>query len=479
MEYLFETKTGRYNYRRRVPDSLRSILGKREWKKSLKTTHKATALARYAQYSLEVEREIRAASRTLGNQTLKTSSRETFQEAVALAKSWGIHPDQMPTLPANFSSRDMDAFQAKAEEWRALMDQWLDIYPETGPDGYYREPDPDSVKAMVGRVVTGEVESSIVATWSEAVDQYFSINAQDKRRDPHTQQKFEIKTGNLFDRFISITNHNPRTKITSFTRQDARRFLDVLRGDGLSESSVGRYSSQIGAVFNLARVEYGTPELTNPFEGLRNAKNEEEDAQKRRSFTPQELNQYVMELRGLPNAVMGLIGLVMVYTGCRTGDAAGLCAGDVVLEGNNPHIKFRSNQLRKLNKKSLPRSVPIAPPLLDALRGHSAPSDPQEPMFGKYGPVKSHSNVSNQLGAVITDRMGVRDPALVPYSSRHTFKDRGRVARIRIEIIDYMQGHVTTASSKIAQGYGTGLPPEELIEDLEKLLQTKRWGDNM
>jgi hypothetical protein len=290
MEYLFETKTGRYNYRRRVPDSLRSILGKREWKKSLKTTHKATALARYAQYSLEVEREIRAASRTLGNRTLKTSSRETFQEAVALAKSWGIHPDQMPALPANFSSRDMDAFQAKAEEWRALMDQWLDIYPETGPDGYYREPDPDSVKAMVGRVVTGEVESSIVATWSEAVDQYFSINAQDKRRDPHTQQKFEIKTGNLFDRFISITNHNPRTKITSFTRQDARRFLDVLRGDGLSESSVGRYSSQIGAVFNLARVEYGTPELTNPFEGLRNAKNEEEDAQKRRSFTPQELN---------------------------------------------------------------------------------------------------------------------------------------------------------------------------------------------
>ncbi len=157
---------------------------------------------------------------------------------------------------------------------------------------------------------------------------------------------------------------------------------------------------------------------------------------------------------------------------------AGLVAGDVVVLGNSQYIKFRPNRLHKLNKKSLSRSVPIAAPLLNALWSHTIPTDHDAALCGKYGPVSSHYKVLQQLRGVISGKMGLHDHSLIPYSTRHTIKDRGGAARVGPEIVDYMQGYVTSHSSKIAQNYGTGLPPEALIEDLGLILGTDRWGDN-
>lgn len=307
MDYLLQSKTGLFKYRRRVPDSLRDLLGKREWKKGFGTRHRPTALARYATYSLQVEREIKAANEMLGKETARQSSAEAFREAVSLAQSFGVHPDQVPTLSAKATRAEIKAFPARVEEWEILMDQWHEIYPDTGPDGYMRPPETGSVKEMLQKVVSGQIESSLTPLWGEAVELYFKINAENKRRDPHTQEQFRIKTQNLLNRFITVTDHSSKSELTDFTRQDARRFLDALRDDGLKEGSVGRYSSQIGAVFNLARVEYQMPGLANPFEGLRNTKHEQEDELVRRSFTPQELNAYISELRNLPNEAITLL----------------------------------------------------------------------------------------------------------------------------------------------------------------------------
>jgi integrase len=124
---------------------------------------------------------------------------------------------------------------------------------------------------------------------------------------------------------------------------------------------------------------------------------------------------------------MGLIGLVMVYTGCRTGEAAGLTIDDVRLEATTPYIAFRSNALRPLEKGGLERSVPIVEPLLSLLQTYTPP---QDAYFGRYGAKKSYGNVSAQLGKIVKGRLNILDPSLVPYSTRHTFKDRGRVPQM-------------------------------------------------
>ena len=177
----------------------------------------------------------------------------------------------------------------------------------------------------------------------------------------------------------------------------------------------------------------------------------------------------------------------MVYTGCRTSEAAGLTCGDVVLEGNLPYIRFAPNNLRGLDKGSLTRNFPIPGPLLDHLREHKQSLDhasqsadyAEKPFFGRYGPTNAYDNVSNQLRDIVRNKMGIKDTSLVPYSTRHTFKDRGRASGVSPSVYDYLQGHVTSQTSRIAQGYGTGFPLESLVGDVDKILPTKDWGNTV
>ena len=251
-------------------------------------------------------------------------------------------------------------------------------------------------------------------TWSEVTDAYLAINAREKRRDPHVQKRFETKSRNLYDKFSQFVG-GPDTKLKAINRQDARAFLETYRQGPkpAKEGSIGRYSSQIGAVFNFARKEYQDGTILNPFEGLRNMGAERDDATKRRSFTPSELELYEVAVRAKSIPEISLIGLLMIYTGCRTGEAAGLQVKDISLTSNTPHIKIRNNKFRRLDKGGLERSVPLVTPLLDALRKYQMPSDPDSGVFGAYAPKSSMDNVSTHLNKLIRDVMKVSDPELV------------------------------------------------------------------
>ena len=195
------------------------------------------------------------------------------------------------------------------------------------------------------------------------------------------------------------------------------------------------------------------------------------------NISKKKINQiFISHLHG--DHVFGLIGLIMLFSGCATSEAAGLEVADIRLDCEVPHIRFGPNSHRRLDKGRLERSVPIAATLLNHLKAHNLSNNGEAGAFGKYSEASSYSNVSTQLNNVIRDKLEVSDPSLVSYSTRHTFKDRGRAARISPEIVDYLQGHVTKSSSAIAQRYGTGVPPSVYLEDLTKILGTTTWGDS-
>ena len=166
----------------------------------------------------------------------------------------------------------------------------------------------------------------------------------------------------------------------------------------------------------------------------------------------------------------------MIYTGCRTSEASGLQVRDIDLLSNAPNVKFRDNKIRRLDKKGLSRTVPLATPLLDALREYDMPDDPQAPLFGKYSPRSAADNVSIQLNSLIRHQLGITDPRLVSYSTRHTFKTRGKAARVEDPVIDYLQGHKSEYSTRIAQKYSDGLLPEAFRNDLQRILETQNWA---
>jgi integrase len=64
--------------------------------------------------------------------------------------------------------------------------------------------------------------------------------------------------------------------------------------------------------------------IFNPFSGLSNKKREKDEREERRSFKPEELSEYLNNIINIKHEEVKLIGLLMIYTGCRTSEAAGL-----------------------------------------------------------------------------------------------------------------------------------------------------------
>ena len=87
LKHVERTKSGSFQYRRRVPKAISSITTKREFKRKLGDSEKE-ALAAYPRYHAEVEREIEVARRASGAKQGRVqfevggSEREAYAEAL-------------------------------------------------------------------------------------------------------------------------------------------------------------------------------------------------------------------------------------------------------------------------------------------------------------------------------------------------------------------------------------------------------------
>ncbi|AXI51019.1 hypothetical protein C1J04_08870 [Sulfitobacter sp. SK025] len=458
-------------------------------KEAFNTKDETVALLKLGAFNQGVERQIALAEKQIALGRALTPA-EVREVASRFLQRVGLHPDNLPTLKANASREERLKFDERRIEWKDQFDRFLsDFYDsqEIGTDPktwktLYKPSDPSDVFQAAYLIATGDLEAPTKRTWGNTCDDYLEVNKQEKRRNPHKQKTFEAKTRALYHKFSAFVGGQD-TPLEDISRPTARSYLNSYRqGDRpASEATIGRYSSQLGAVFNFARKEYQDGTIKNPFEGLRNMGLERETANDRRSFNPLELAAYEKALVDkLTESLspIGLIGLIMLFSGCATSEAAGLEVADIRLDCEVPHIRFGPNSHRRLDKGRLERSVPIAAPLLKHLKALKLSNNGKAGAFGKYSEASSYGNVSTQLNNVIRDKLEVSDPSLVSYSTRHTFKDRGRAARVRPEVVDYLQGHVTKSSSAIAQRYGTGVPPSVYLEDLNKILKTREWGDS-
>ena len=102
----------------------------------------------------------------------------------------------------------------------------------------------------------------------------------------------------------------------------------------------------------------------NPFEGLKirnkpahvsGVSSEEND---RRSFTPEELLQYEDILKTKKSEIK-TIGLLMIWTGCRTMEIGGLLNNELLLDLNVPYLLIRPNSIRGLKTLASERKVPL------------------------------------------------------------------------------------------------------------------------
>ena len=504
ISYLFPSDTGFFEYRRRVPPKLQEYFPRNskgnlltEWKKALNTKIESVAQRRWV-----VENEHFEATKRLAEQLLHGKSPTTQnveQSAIPSAKQtavkYGVHPDQAPALGVDATEEDIQNFPQKIKEWKLkvqehkelLLDIITDEYVDEeqrakdyqsgrwGEAGYqtpYKSENPNDPLVVQYAIVSGETKVTSHATWADATELYIKTNKRAKIRLPDVEAKWERKTRGLLRRFENaVDGHNTRLQ-----NLDRQMVSDWLWATYPKAGTRNRNNNTLSAVVNCWNQEKKGQAIFNPFSGLSNKRREKDERKARRSFKPEELQVYLDNIISTKDEEVKLIGLLMIYTGCRTSEAAGLQIKDLRLDNNLAHVVFRTNAIRRMEKSDLERAVPLLTPVLDAFRTYKLATDSEAPVFPNHYSKNGHNNASAALRHIVREVSGIKHEDVVPYSARHTIRDRSAAARVGLARAEYIMGHVSDGSSKIHKEYGTKTPPQQLFQDMTEIFSVSDWG---
>lgn len=508
-------KKGLYGFRRRVPSDLTQIWNngqpQREYKVALKTTDKALALKRGADANLAFEEKVHILRRQQQDAEQKTvlerleERRWIIQAATEMLKTEGVLPSQQPNLSTGASLNEILDWQEQVEVFKGfivddLQYRYLDHEQRQkdydagrwGRDGYkdpYKPVNPNDKDAVAYEIITGQTpHQSVEPTWKDCVELYIDHNKAASQRTAHNQKKHEQRVWSIADDLAAfIGNGNKQvgytTQLDQFTRLMMRGFQSYCskRHPSWKTATYNKGITLLSAIFN-AGIQVFELSLNNPFRDLKINKTAahvsgvEDQDHERRSFTPEELEQYVGHLNDKKPQIKA-IGLLMIHTGCRTMELGGLMNEDLVLGSNVPYLNIRPNRIRRLKTLSSERRIPLTSDALDILRKYQEQptnEDPKAPLFPKYGRDGGMDALSQGLRNIIRKTMGISDPRLVPYSTRHTLKDKMRLLRTPLSYQHHIMGHAQ--GNAIADGYGEGDPLIYIQEELERASQLTTWG---
>ena len=503
---LTRSVNGWYTFRRKVPVDVQKDLGRKEIKKSLKTKDVSIALssaaALYQKYEDQFNR-LREAQGLLGS--ISQTKTETILKANLLAMDYGVHPDQAPVLRAGATEQERKEFERQEKEYLKRREIYFDAAGDLlldkrhREDAYkdgrwsspeytdkYRQPNIANLQEATYAVVEGNTDALRSRTFSDALEVYLSEPKRIRNKTDRQLNKTRADKTRSIRRLAHYLGHGDVEKglqidVTSLSKAQLKDYYNYLINDADSNGrSLGTVNKTFGDVQAIISSAYSNWEisLTNPCAGIVDKESAYEEAKDRRSFRPAELEKYrkfVLE----SNEQLGLIGLIMIETGCRTKEATLLSNDDVFLKAKVPHLKIRHNHLRRLDKKGLERDFPITGELLDRLRSYSRPSEQKAPFFPRYGKPNSPETVSQNLRNIVRKKMGISDESLVPYSTRHTFADRCNSAMVYEPLKLYLMGHKSRYSTEIADRYGDGrLPVSQILKAVTDQLAISDWGDS-
>ena len=243
--------------------------------------------------------------------------------------------------------------------------------------------------------------------------------------------------------------------VVSYTRDDAKLFVDVLLKQGAKTATIRRRINCISAILNYAYAELDV-DKRNPFSRLF-IKGEGQDAHKRGTFTLDQLKQgydHALSSGSQVKLLMPLLG----ETGCRLAEIVGLELDDIDVAEAVIHV--RPNSIRRLKTANSIRTLPLVGFAKEAmvLALQNADNHCLYPRYLKDGTCRA-THASNALGKWLKKNFG-----LTAHSLRHTFRDRLRASGCPLELIDQIGGwsSIGTIGSKYGQGYALDAVRDQL-----------------
>lgn len=426
LKHVGRTKSGSFQYRRRVPKEISGIITKREFKEKLGDTEKE-ALRSYPGYHAQVEREIELAKRRLAGAVAASrpgaSDREAYAEALR---------------------RRADLIEAgETEEGLSLTaDLMADSYPQ---DEYEPQGVPAVERHTINLMRLGpDRYKAPEPTLGDAKRLYLSEKLGES-------EKADSRTVARIDRVIGLAvkalGRNPI--LTSLTREDARKVRDEMlgrvksTGEKIAPSSVRRELNVIKAVINFGLVEFDAPATCqNPFNKLTLGAAEGGgigEGEKRDPLPPKVRREIRARVLAGANPELALIWRLLEATGCRLAEITGLRVSDADTNSQFPHIRVSWHEDRRVKNKVSVRFLPLVGDALEAAK--EALSLPREGhmLFPSYGRSRGSDAASAALMKHV--RRVTTDPKHVVHSLRHNMKDALVLAEVSSLDQNLILGH--------------------------------------
>lgn len=417
---LSELGQGRWEYRRRVPDSAKAALGKSEWKRVIKARTDADLMRQYALVEAEFDREIAA--------TKAPRSKMPPREA------WEVALREADDLTSGVVGLDEgEARQVVAEMLASTGGDTLVVQALMAPDSPPELTLEDVRAVYVKEKLAGGVGPEHRGTMVR-LDRVMRLAAE----------------GGL----------PSSLEMSKLTREHARKVRDymLLRekhggGGRVSPISVKRELGLLRAVITYGARELGLKDFGNPFdhlpiEGLTVDAVPVVRVSARDKVAPLPQTM-VSALRSKLTGDLRAIWRILTGTGCRLGEVTGLRVEDVDLDGPTPCIRIRWHEARRLKTMSSHRSVPLLGDALEAARSAVKAAEGSPYLFARYarerGPDAASAALMKHLRGFTSDKR------YKVHSLRHGFKDRMRKAGVDKVSQDIVLGH---APVNVGETYG-------------------------
>jgi len=237
-------------------------------------------------------------------------------------------------------------------------------------------------------------------------------------------------------------------EITKVKRKEVAGVIEAALRDDLKTATIKKRLGLVRAAINDLIDEFEVRDEYNPFKGFK-IPNLGDDREERRSLSREQVKRVRSLVDQSDGDTSNMIGMLL-DTGARIGEIAGLLREDVVLEAETPHIIIHRNPFRRLKTKASQRKVPLVGHALIAARRAHANAGASQWMFERY---IGEEKVKNDNASAAAKKALGRIKCETAHWLRHTMNTRLKNKDIPKEKREELQGWERSGAS-MADAYG-------------------------
>jgi integrase len=492
-------KSGVYWVRKRVPDDLLKLVGKREEKRSLQTRDPAEAKRRHALALVEIEG--RWANLRAGPKVL--TEREAHQMAMPIHDRWLRQHRDNPSQQTAWNVDLVDQVFVKQNAPKSFdflydntdtvldrdrlkvlqMEKWcLELADECSTvQGFVI--DDDGRRVLASAIAAALQRASLtlrqLAKGGHPVSTFFSASNPAPSEPPRkpvslgdlvkgwaAERRPVAKTLYEWSRVVrqleTYLGHDDALRLTGETLIDWKRsMVDAgLRSKTIQDSKL----APVRAILQWGVQNKLLP--SNPADGI-SLDVRSKQSEKKRSFSDEEAKTILRAALVEKDPVRRWVPWIGAYSGARVSEICQLRSEDIIKIEEIWCMKF-DPEAGSLKTSGSERIIPLHPALIETGFLKFVAKIKAGPIFAALAPDKFGKRGGNGTKVIgrFVRQLGLTDTRLSPsHSWRHRIKTSGRKHGLAQDILDAITGH---GSRSVADSYGE-FPVEALFREISKI----------